>query len=62
VPLNWKEAIPDGYFVLHFTTINGYALLRAIPASAADADQVKAIDLVKKLRLYALTQAENPPL
>jgi hypothetical protein len=57
----FKEAVPAGYFPIQFQTINGYALLRAIPAGSSEADQVKAIDLVKKIRLYSLAQAANPP-
>jgi hypothetical protein len=61
VPPNFKRALPSGYFPAHFQTVNGYALLRAIPASSSEEDQVKAIDLVKKLRLYPLALAANPP-
>jgi hypothetical protein len=32
-------------------TVNGYALLRTIPPGSSDEDQVKAIDLVKKIGL-----------
>jgi hypothetical protein len=61
VPPGYKDAIPAGYFPIQFETVNGYALLRAIPASASQEDQVKAIDLVKQLRLYSLAQVANPP-
>ncbi|MFJ2682191.1 DUF1254 domain-containing protein [Pseudomonas sp. NPDC087342] len=61
VPPGFKQTIPAGYFPIQFETVNGYALLRAIPASASEADQVKAIDLVKQLHLYPLSQASNPP-
>ena len=61
VPPGYKDAIPAGYFPIQFETVNGYALLRAIPASASQEDQVKAIDLVKQLRLYSLKQVSNPP-
>jgi hypothetical protein len=61
VPPTWTATPPEGYFVLRFSTINGYALLRAIAASASEADQANAIALVKKLRLYPLAQAGNQP-
>lgn len=61
IPPGYKESVPAGYFPIQFETVNGYALLRAIPASASEEDQVKAIDLVKKLRLYPVAQASNPP-
>jgi hypothetical protein len=61
LPPNFKQSIPTGYFPIHFQTVNGYALLRAIPAGSSEADQVRAIELVKKLRLYRLAQIANPP-
>lgn len=61
VPPGYKGAIPAGYFPIHFETVNGYALLRAIPSSSTEADQIQAIDLVKQLRLYSLSQAPTPP-
>lgn len=62
IPPGYKESVPAGYLPIRFETVNGYALLRAIPASASDEDQVKAIDLVKHLRLYPMAQASNPPI
>jgi hypothetical protein len=61
VPPNFKQDIPAGYFPVHFQTVNGYALLRAIPAGSSGADRDRAIALVKKLRLYSLALSANPP-
>lgn len=61
LPPDYKGNIPTGYISLKFETINGYALLRAIPASPSDTDQTRAISLVKKIRVYSLAQAANPP-
>jgi hypothetical protein len=61
LPPSDKQSVPPGYFPLQFQTVNGYALLRAIPAGSSEEDQAKAIDLVKKIRLYSLAQATNPP-
>jgi hypothetical protein len=61
LPPNYKAAVPSGCMPLHFATFNGYALLRSIPASTADADVSMALDLVKQLRLYPLAKAAKPP-
>jgi hypothetical protein len=61
VPPNYKEPIPAGHFPIQFETLNGYGLLRAIPAGKTADDVSKAIDLVKQLRLYSFAQAANPP-
>jgi hypothetical protein len=61
LPPGFKSGVPVRYFPVHFETYNGYSILRAIPASSSDADVAKALDLVKKIRVYPLTQAPNPP-
>ena len=42
-------------------TYNGYALFRAIPKGASEADVSNAIAMVRNLRLYPLSKAGNPP-
>lgn len=61
IPPDHQGEIPQGYFPVRSQTYNGYALFRAIPATQSEEDVAKAIELVKKLRLYPLTLAENPP-
>lgn len=61
LPPGEEQSVPAGYIPLRSPTYNGYALFRAIPASHADADIATAIALVKKLRLYPLAEAANPP-
>jgi hypothetical protein len=61
LPPGYTEAVPAGYIPVRFNTYNGYSILRAIPATTSDADVAKALDLVKKTRVYALAQAANPP-
>jgi hypothetical protein len=61
LPPGYEEAIPSGYFPVRFNTYNGYSFLRAIPATSSAGDVAKAIELVKKIRLYPLAQASNPP-
>jgi hypothetical protein len=52
---------PAGYIAVRVPTFNGYFLLRAIPAGQTEADVAAALALVRKLRLYPLAQAANPP-
>ncbi len=61
LPPDFKGSIPDGYIPVHFKTYNGYSILRAIPVTSSPQDVAKAIDLVKKIRMYPLAQAANPP-
>jgi hypothetical protein len=61
VPPGYQTATPAGYFPVRFHTYNGYAAFRAIPATSAPGDIAKALDLVKKMRLYPLAQAANTP-
>ena len=60
MPPDFKGEVPAGYFPLRFATYNGYAAFRAIPKTRSDEDTVKALALVKQLRLYPLSQAANP--
>ncbi|HEX4862331.1 MAG TPA: DUF1254 domain-containing protein, partial [Rhizomicrobium sp.] len=59
-PDHEKPAAAD-FIAANMQTCNGYGLLRAIPASSSDADRAKAIELVKRLRLFALADAATPP-
>jgi hypothetical protein len=56
-----SKVIPAGFFPLRYPTYNGYALYRAIRNGTTNADAVAALALVKKLRVYPLAQAANPP-
>ena len=61
LPPGYTEAEPSGYFTVRMNTYNGYSVLRAIPASPSDADVAKALDLVKRIKLYPLSEAAHPP-
>jgi hypothetical protein len=61
LPPGYKDAVPDGFIPLRFNTYNGYSILRAIPVTTSEADVAKALDLVKKTRVYSLSRAKNPP-
>lgn len=56
-----SRELPEGYFTIPSETYNGYAVFRAIPTSSSQADRDIAIDLVKKIRLYPLANAADPP-
>jgi hypothetical protein len=61
LPPDFREFVPAGYIPVQFETVNGYALLRAIPKTSAETDEAEAIALIKQLRLYQLAQAIRPP-
>lgn len=61
LPPGHKEKAPDGYIALPSETFGGYALLRSNLASHGDADIAKALAYGKRLKVYPLSQAANPP-
>ena len=61
LPPDFKGNIPAGYFVVRPRTYNGYVLFRAIPKTSSEADVSDAIAMVKKMRIYPLSKASNPP-
>lgn len=61
LPPDFKGDPPAGFFPIRYPTYNGYALYRAIRNGTTDADAAAALALVKKLRVYPLAQAANPP-
>lgn len=52
---------PEGYTILQSDTFGGYMLFRANLATHGDADVAKAIAYGKKMKVYTLSQAANPP-
>jgi hypothetical protein len=61
LPPGYSGDLPAGYFPIRAETYNGYALFRAIPATASAEDLDKAVGLIKRMRLYPLAEAANPP-
>jgi len=61
LPPNHSDAVPDGYIVLPSMNYQGYALLRSILRSGSDADVANAVAYAKRIKLYPLSQAANPP-
>ena len=62
LPPGCDGSVPAGYLPVRFETFNGYGLLRAIPVTQSASDVARALDLVKQLRLYPLSQAAQPPV
>ena len=61
LPPDYQGNVPAGYIPLRFTTYNAYSIFRAIPATTSASDLEKALALVKRMRVYPLAQAANPP-
>jgi hypothetical protein len=61
LPPDYKEKIPEGYIVLPADTYGGFALMRSNLASHAEADIAKSVTYGKRLKIYPLSQAANPP-
>lgn len=61
LPPGYSEPVPDGFIVLRPTTFGGYALLRSNLKSHSDADVAKSVAYGKRVKIYPLSQATNPP-
>ncbi|MFO0814169.1 MAG: DUF1254 domain-containing protein [Gemmatales bacterium] len=61
LPPGHSAKVPDGYIALPLSTYKGYALLRSIRQSGSDADLLKAVEYGKKIKIYPLSNADNPP-
>ena len=61
LPPDYKDTPPEGYIVLPSQTYQGYALLRSILKSGSDADVAKAVTYSRRIKLYPLAKATNPP-
>jgi hypothetical protein len=62
LPPGFTGAPPDGYLPLQSDTYGGYMLFRANLKSHGDADVQASIAYGKRLKVYRLTQAANPPV
>jgi hypothetical protein len=61
LPPNYKEKIPDGYIAMPSGNFQGYALLRSILQTGGNAGVTKAVAYAKRIKLYPLSQAADPP-
>jgi hypothetical protein len=53
--------VPAGYIAMPSDTYQGYALVRSVLRSGSAADITKAVTYSKRMKLYPLAQAANPP-
>jgi hypothetical protein len=61
LPPGHEGPVPPGYVSLPSGNYQGYALLRSILRSASEQDVAKAVAYAKRIKLYPLSQAANPP-
>src|SRR4030095_16149805 len=61
LPPGYQDTVPDGWIPMPSQTYAGFALLRSSLKSGSDADIAQAVAYAKRIRLYPLTQASNPP-
>jgi hypothetical protein len=61
LPPGYKEKGPDGFIPLQSDTFGGYMLFRANFKSHSDADVQASIAYGKRMKVYPLAQAGNPP-
>ena len=63
MPPNYRGSLPiQGYIPLHQKTNLGYFLLRPIIADTSEGNLKRAEAFVKKIQIYPLAQADNPPM
>jgi hypothetical protein len=61
LPPGYDSPIPPGYYVFRPATFSGYGLLRSILRSGSASDLAKAVAYGRRIRLYPLSAAGNPP-
>ena len=61
LPPGYKEPVPSGYTALPADTYSSYALLRSNMKSHDEADVAASIAYGKRVKVYPLSAAANPP-
>ena len=61
LPPGYRDTLPNGYTALSSDTYSGYALLRSSLKSHGDADVAAAIAYGRRVKVYPLSAAANPP-
>ncbi|WP_199775636.1 DUF1254 domain-containing protein [Microbulbifer pacificus] len=61
LPPGYEDKVPAGYLPLPSSTYAGFAILRSDIGSGSEADIAKAVQYAKRIKLYPLAQAANPP-
>ena len=56
-----KDKVPAGFIAMPSDTYQGYALLRSVLKSGSEADVAQAVTYAKRIKVYPLAQADNPP-
>jgi hypothetical protein len=62
LPPGYKGQVPAGYEALQPDTWGSYGLIRSNLKSHGDADVEKSVAYARKIKVYPLSQASNPPL
>jgi hypothetical protein len=61
VPPGYSDPMPEGFIMLKSDTYGPYTLLRSNLKSHNEADVAKSIEYGKRVKIYPLSQAANPP-
>ncbi|UJP09088.1 DUF1254 domain-containing protein [Microbacterium sp. KUDC0406] len=61
LPPDWDEDVPDGYIALPGETYGSYALLRSVLEEGTQEALDRGLELCRKIRVYPLAEAANPP-
>jgi hypothetical protein len=61
LPPGYDGNVPDGYTPVRPATYNTMTLLRSILASLSEKDEQAGNELVKQVKIYPLSKADNPP-
>ncbi len=61
LPPGYNDKVPTGYIPMQSATYQSYALLRSNLKSSSDADIASAVAYGKRVKVYPLSQAAQPP-
>jgi hypothetical protein len=61
LPPGAADHVPEGYIPFRSDTYQNYALVRSVLPGGSDADIAQAVAYAKRIRLYPLSAAGNPP-
>jgi hypothetical protein len=61
LPPGYKEQPPEGYIALPSETYGGFALFRSNLPGRTEADIAKSVAYAKRLKIYPLARATDPP-
>ena len=61
LPPGYEDEVPDGYIAMAAATRRTYGLLRSNLRSGSQEDVAAALAYARRIRLYPISQAANPP-